>query len=136
MGVTKEQLDGMSDRQLECLLAQILYRHDKMQQFELRGEFLCDSFAQKDEDPSVRGLPVPRYLTTWEGFSEALAGIDGCNFNVEMYCPAGRYAPRRVVVSQRLNEEAARGEASHNDLRRALVLAAILVMYPAWYEKE
>jgi hypothetical protein len=136
MGVTREELEGMSDRRLECLLAQIFHRHDKLQEFKVRGEYLCDSRARQDDDPSVRGIPIPRYVATWDGFGQALEGIDHCNFNVEMHCPAERLAPRRAIVTQRLNEKVARAEASHAELRRALALAAALVMYEWWYEKD
>jgi hypothetical protein len=133
MSVTLQELETKTDRQLECLFATIIYHTEPAKEFEVRGEFLCDSVARQDEDPSVRGRPVPRYVTTWDGFSEALSRIDRNNFNVEIYCPADRTLHPRAVVSQRLDEVRTRKEASHHNLRRALVIAAVLAMYGPIY---
>jgi hypothetical protein len=135
MGFTRERLDGMSDRELEFLLAKIVHRHDR-DEMEIRGEFLCYSLDPMDKDPSIIGRLVPHYVTTWPGFGEALLDINRCGFNIELYNPAGRSALNRAVVTRRWDEEAQRGEASNEDLRRALALAAILAMSGDWYEAE
>jgi hypothetical protein len=136
MSVTLQELEAMTDRQLECLFATIIYHTEPSKEFEVKGEFLCNSFVRQDKDPSVRGTPVPGYITTWDGFGEALSRIDRKNFNVEMYCAADRTVQPKAVVSQRLAEERTRKEASHHNLRRALVVAAILAMYGPVYGYE
>jgi hypothetical protein len=127
--------DGRSRTRLKCILAKIFNQQDKLREFEVKGEFFYTR-AAGHQAYDIRCLPVPRYITTWEGFGQALSAIDHCNFSVELYCPADRGALRRAVVIQRFREAMQRGEAAHHDLKRALALAAILVMFEAWYEVE
>jgi len=132
MGFTRDRLEGMSDRDLECILARIFHRHKKGKEFEVKGEWLFTRVGS--EEYNHKAMAVPSYITTWNGFGEALEEIDVCNFNIEMYCPADRSVLPSAVVSRRF-DEGVRGDASHRNLRRALAVAAILGMYEAWYEK-
>jgi hypothetical protein len=134
MGFTRGRLEGMSDRELECILATSFNQHDKLREFEVKGELFYSRAG--DEGHNIKGLPVPRYVTTREGFGQALEDIEVCTFHVELYQSADRSVLPGVVVSQRWQEEKHRAEASHRDLKRALALAAILVMYEPWYAAD
>lgn len=150
MDQKRARLEQQTDRELDCLLAAILYRHDDqpmvvndeylyrlLSPYEIESnKDLIEPYKIPDDDiiqlhldfSYAKDRPVPHYTTTWNGFGEALERIFFWDFNVELYHSADTQILPRAVVSQRGDEQATRAEASHHDLRRALVVAAILVM--------
>ena len=124
-------LEGKSDREIECILAEILFRHGSDRQL-VRGERLYYEGNTSEDQTDPVGEPVPCFCTTWDGFGLALELIWKWDFNVHLVQTADSSTLPKAIVSQRMDEEAVHAEASHQNLRRALAIAAILVMDDAF----
>ena len=86
MGIPIEQLEGMSDRELDCLLARILCdgnRYEKRERWNVEGDNLYSRVTGADGEP-LYGRPVPYFTTTWEGFGEAMDEIHLMDYTIEL----------------------------------------------------
>ncbi len=77
----------MTDRQLDCLLAAILFRyHDEGG--HVQEDKLVDRYGER---------PVPNFVTDWTAFGLALDLIWKLDYSVELFMPACSDDARAVV---------------------------------------
>jgi hypothetical protein len=127
MNHTLEQLRAMPDRELECMLARVLYKEND-NCLEVRGEHFW-TVDREDDSKSWERRPVPLYTRDWKAIGEAVERLYELGFDVDLY---GHH--RQVECWAQVTDRWVRivAEATEKRMGRALAIAAVLGVQELW----